>query len=202
MRNIVLAAVVTTAFVIKGPLPTEAVEPVAEFNPPPVGTVWVYDEAGAERQYQRLPDGTFKGLPVARLSTGEGIEALDAGSWSLVAKFDDKGELVTSAEPNNGDLNWPLEVGKKWQAVRTYSFHPRNKSWSGATTQWVVEAYEEVDTPAGAFMAFRLQSTGVKHDTTERTVWYAPDPGVVVKEIYKRSNGSGFTRSLKSIHLP
>ena len=96
---------------------------------------------------------------------------------------------------------WPLEVGKKWKYDAAWQ---RADGVSGTTKQDVaVVAHEEVVTPAGKFMAFKLEyrgfysnsrgGSGKQHDI----YWYAPEVRADVKHI--RDDGSNqYMRELVS----
>ena len=109
-------------------------------------------------------------------------------------------------------LAWPLEVGKRGKSKSTwrspYSYGP--SEFKGTAT-WKVEAYEDVETPAGTFKAFRIafviEGTGesdaryqdrpkyygywsksipggppaLEQDKREFEFWYAPELRQLVK---------------------
>ncbi|WP_046568651.1 hypothetical protein [Paraburkholderia fungorum] len=92
--------------------------------------------------------------------------------------------------PSNEMLRFPLFVGKSWEARYTYS----NGAWTANDDRSAtVAAIERVQTPAGAFDAFRIDSTiswsgasvssGAGH--AHETDWYAPSVGRVVKQEYQ-----------------
>lgn len=83
---------------------------------------------------------------------------------------------------------WPLEVGKKWSYDEDWS---NADGLSGNTKQDAeVVAYEEVTTPAGKFMAFKIEYRGFYRNNRGQngkqngTHWYAPDTYADVKHIY------------------
>lgn len=173
-----------TAVVSVPPAETE----VAEYSPPPVGTVWTYADGERQTTWQRLPDGSYGGRPVMRMDTGDGfVSLLEPSSWNVVATTDGDGTVKTSATPHVGALDWPLWVGKEWTATRTWRDHNRGRSWEGVTTYWKVEAIEDITTPAGTFRAFRIQSTPGRYDATSYTHWYSPELGIYVKQRYRRT---------------
>jgi len=88
------------------------------------------------------------------------------------------------------EMQWPLTVGKKWRTVSTY------KRADGITISrdYNVEvlAHEEVETPAGKFMAFKVNTSGwhqydkrneinQNRGQLNRTQWWSPEVGRPVK---------------------
>ncbi len=181
---------------------------IAEFNPPPVGATWTYDKDGEAEVLQRLQDGIFKDQAVIRIDVGDEktwLYTTDSLNW--VATLDVDNNPVTSATPSTGGFHWPLWVGKKWTSTFTFRDHKRGKSWAGGQTHWMVEAIEAVETPAGSFNTYRLQSEPGKHNATVQTVWYAPDLGIVVKQSFRRTSKhyrgeGGFEKVLVSFSRP
>jgi hypothetical protein len=93
---------------------------------------------------------------------------------------------------------WPLEVGKKWVSEETWT---RSDGVKGSTKQDAeVVGYEEVITPAGKYMAFKIEYKGFYESSRGRgkqndTYWYAPDVFADVKKI--RDDGYNmYTREL------
>ncbi|MBI3030314.1 MAG: caspase family protein, partial [Candidatus Rokubacteria bacterium] len=74
-------------------------------------------------------------------------------------------------------LAWPLEVGKRGKSKSTwrspYSYGP--SEFKGTVT-WKVEAYEDVEIPAGTFKAFRIAF--VAEGTGERDARYQDRPKI------------------------
>ncbi len=113
------------------------------------GETYVY-KLGADREYYRTRDGNLSRVVVA-------------------------GEPAITFDPPFPYFQWPLEVGKRW----FYEGQVTNKitGFKGRSRTMVhVLAYEEVETPAGRFKAFKLS-------TETGTYWYSPEVGVVVKSI-------------------
>lgn len=87
---------------------------------------------------------------------------------------------------------WPLAVGKKWEYEENWK---RDDGVSGNTKQNVeVTAYEEVEVPAGKFMAYKIEHKGWYNREGGRSgkqndvYWYAPD----VKAHVKRTRDDGY----------
>lgn len=85
------------------------------------------------------------------------------------------GKPVLAYDPPFPYLQFPLEVGKRWiyegqVTNKATGFHGKSRSTIH------VLAYEDVETPAGRFKAFKLA-------TESNTYWYSPEIGTVVKYI-------------------
>lgn len=83
---------------------------------------------------------------------------------------------------------WPLEVGKKWDVDQTWT---RPDGVTGSTKQDAeVVGYEEVVTPAGTYMAFKVEYKGFFRNSRggngkqKDIYWYAPDAFADVKHIH------------------
>jgi hypothetical protein len=88
--------------------------------------------------------------------------------------------------------DWPLEVKKTWQ-MSAQAF--TRGAVQNVTIQTTVIAYEDVNTKAGTFKAYRLQRewtmnwpgyTGPRWTTTE---WYAPEVKSIVKSVTTGQRG-------------
>jgi hypothetical protein len=157
---------------------------------PSPGTKWVTrttDQSGAVTTITltALEDGTYDGKPVYRLSVGTDIRVFDKATRNFVATLRDGKELIV-ASPHDGTVSWPLWVGKSWRS--TYTLHDRVRGRSDTLgVSWKAESYEEVTVPGGTFKAFKLVSTPGVGMAAYYTIWYVPDPGLVVKQIYERT---------------
>ncbi|MBI4269236.1 MAG: caspase family protein [Candidatus Rokubacteria bacterium] len=85
------------------------------------------------------------------------------------------------------DLGWPLRVGAFGVIDGRWST-PRSGGWGRTRTTWSVEAYEDVEIPAGTFKAFRisygidlLDGRGNPKGRRSITTWYAPEVQRFVK---------------------
>lgn len=99
---------------------------------------------------------------------------------------------------------WPLEVGKQWSIDMNYV---RADGTTGNIRMGArVVAQEEVEVPAGRFMAFRIEqdgflSTGNFNGRMTETFWYAPAALADVKHMRKVAS-QNFTRELVSYPRP
>jgi uncharacterized caspase-like protein len=75
-------------------------------------------------------------------------------------------------------LNWPLEVGKRGSIPGVFKRRYREEPYP-VTLTWVVEAYEDVEVPAGKFKAFRISfSFAQRFEGARPSFWRAPLPEV------------------------
>ena len=82
---------------------------------------------------------------------------------------------------------WPLDIGKKWLFDGDW---PRPDGVTGNTKQDAeVVAYEEVSTPTGKFMAYKIEHRGFYKSSNGRngkqndTYWYSPEVSADVKRV-------------------
>ena len=82
---------------------------------------------------------------------------------------------------------WPLEIGKKWVFDGDWA---RPDGVTGNTKQNAeVVAYEEVSTPAGKFMAYKIEYRGFFKNSNGRngkqndTYWYSPEVSADIKRV-------------------
>ena len=94
---------------------------------------------------------------------------------------------------------WPLEVGKKWVFDGDWT---RPDGVTGNTKQNAeVVAYEEVSTPAGKFMAYKIEYRGFFKNSNGRngkqndTYWYSPEVSADIKRVRDDSSNM-YTREL------
>jgi hypothetical protein len=100
-------------------------------------------------------------------------------SLSLIKWREPGKDLRTSVDPPQRTLDFPLEVGKKW------NFSYRNLNLGATFQRWNrVEGWEEVRVPAGPFRALKIHSDGRRFDTGYQFAeiyWYAPAVKGLVK---------------------
>jgi hypothetical protein len=124
--------------------------------------------------------------------TPTGIEGTDNGEPLKLTR--DMNVLESSVHRNSNPavLNFPLEVGKRWQYTSNWFFKPKGSTGAIAVDISVL-AYEKVKVPAGEFDAFRIAATEKVSGTSPinsqyageitRTYWYAPAARVIVKTV-------------------
>ena len=96
------------------------------------------------------------------------------------------------SESNQRLLQFPLEVGKRWQYTSDWLFKPKGSRGTLAVDV-TVAGYESIDVPAGRFDAFKLLAVGELGGSapsgtffagqTNTTIWYSPAARAIVKSI-------------------
>jgi hypothetical protein len=109
-------------------------------------------------------------------------------------------------------LNFPLEVGKKWNYTNDYAVYGAHGSGVGrAKTNVVVVGYEKVRVPAGEFDAFKLEAKGdwrspqsvgpdMYGDISDK-YWYAPAAHAIVKREHRSAYNPEITTELAEFQL-
>lgn len=171
--------------------------PVANsFNPPPPGSTFTRAENntgsfGKGRRELKVTIGerTWKGVDVVAFASAQGAGLYDKNG-RLVAILNPADKPVVTWDPPDGGhgFRFPLTVGKTWDESARMTM-PNGKVLPHENS-CRVEGREEVTVPAGTFMTFKVRCTSPRG--LEMTSWYAPDPGLIVKQIQKRSENNPF----------
>lgn len=124
----------------------------------------------------------------------------DLSSWTFVTSLVSGKYLA---------LAFPLEVGKTWEYE--YSFKTRAGGTNARKMPAKVEAWEEVQVPAGKFKTLRVAHSGyysyVRNDgkswigSVSEIFWYAPEVRRFVKSEYRDTNGYGTTEDQSRTEL-
>jgi hypothetical protein len=100
------------------------------------------------------------------------------------------GSTGTRFEPAIVQAKWPLTVGESWKT--SYEATSPNQSRSRVEVDYKVAAVEKIDTPAGPFDTFRIESGGWINGVTwqgsirfAQVQWYAPSVGRYVRQEYR-----------------
>jgi hypothetical protein len=156
--------------------PTEA-KPRAERPTYTLGEKWIRN------------DGVYELIRIENdryiFSAGPGQE-IHLTKDLVVAKVQ-KGQNLSEFDPPP-TLTWPLEVGKWGTSSGTWRFPDRPAGWRYRVT-WGVEAYEDVQVPAGKFRAYRISYSITPELGSSATLqyaegshtWYSPEVRQLVK---------------------
>ncbi len=149
-----------------------------------VGDRWQFVE------YYTVPSTKPNRTWVVTAVSPTGIEGTDNGAPLKLTRDMNVLESSVSRNSNPRVLDFPLEVGKRWQYTSNWLFKPKGSSGAIAVDIAVL-AYEKVKVPAGEFDAFRIAATEKVSGTSPigsqyggeitRTYWYAPEARVIVK---------------------
>ncbi|VBU66030.1 TapB family protein [Burkholderia pseudomallei] len=165
------------------PAPVAQPAPPARVDAPAfaVGETWTFAYANA---LEPSKNATY--TQTVSSVAADGSPTLNGGALAL----DASGNLVKTAtgsyQPSDGKLQFPLFVGKSWSASYVY----RTGSWAASgDRQAKVVGVERVETPAGAFDAFKVEQvvswSGIAGNRgqgiTRETDWYAPAVGRIAR---------------------
>ena len=164
----------------------------AQFTAPKAGTPYkirATSKSGTlETTYRIVSESApYRGRAVFGIEDGVGFGLVDLSTGNRIATLDADGKETIVLTPDSGDLSWPLVVGKRWRARYDYEDRLRGRTFSNVQTWWRVEAFEEVSVPAGTFKAFRLQSEPGENNSTRSTVWFSPELGIRIRQIFERT---------------
>ena len=139
-----------------------------------VNDTWTYAGRRASGPYtvtrKVVRDGLFEGYSAYEVDAG------DTHYWftkrlGYLARLN--GDRVVRRAIPPEDFQWPLQVGKQWSSTFTWIESGEPERRTVTTGIWVVEAYEDVTTPAGAFKAFKISRREVQSAAWQE-FWYSP----------------------------
>ncbi len=172
-------------------------EPSASsFNPPPPGSTFtrVENNTGSFGRGRRelqvtIGERTWKGMDVVTFASAQQTGLFDRNG-RLVAFVSPADKPILTWDPPDGGhgFRFPLAVGKTWDESARMTT-PNGKVLPHENS-CRVEGREEVNVPAGTFMTFKVHCTSPRG--LEMTSWYAPEPGLIVKQVQKRSENNPF----------
>lgn len=164
-----------------------------------IGDTWRWQQADDRTNVKERP--TFLTVVGSR---GEKMLSNGASEFRLSDYYVDGSYPLPGADKKTVAQpwrSWPLEVGKKWTFDMDWV---RPDGVTGHTHQDVeVAALEEVEVPAGKFMAYRIVHRGFFSNSNnirgqqDDTYWYAPDVKADVK-LRRDDRYNVYTRELVS----
>jgi hypothetical protein len=103
----------------------------------------------------------------------------------FVKIVDSTGKVLVQFKPYFSGMNFPLTLGKSWEAKYSGYTDDDGNSWNSDQT-CNVAAYETVQVAAGSFSAYKVVcedhwSSGPFTGTTAMKIWYAPQANTIVK---------------------
>jgi hypothetical protein len=138
------------------------------------GDTWTYRGTGREGAYtitrRVLREAVFEGQDAYEVEAGDSRYWYTKRLGYLARVTGDR--TVRRAIPPE-DWQWPLQVGKTWSATVTWVDGPAQDREFVLTAVWMVEAYEEVKTPAGTFRAFKVSRRELESGASQE-FWYSP----------------------------
>lgn len=165
----------------------------APFVPYKIGAVYTLKRIGTDGAmrvdtYRVDREETFKGRKYVVIAR-DNVEAWFVADTKSLAFVTQDGKIVETYEPDWQDWQWPLTVGKSW--ISSYRQTNLQGAFPPAQAKWTVAAYEDVTVSAGTFKAFRIERAPVANSNQVITRWYAPELGLVVRQIETRVNQPG-----------
>lgn len=158
-----------------------------------VGTEWSMKRIGPDGKevidnWKVSKEETYGGKAFFVVSRQDGRELWLRKETRSQVYVMDGGKTVDTFTPDWGDWQWPLEVGKTWTTSYTLLSGGRSVTASGT---WAVTGEEEIAVPAGKFKALRIERAPGNNSNHVVKRWYAPDIGLVVKQIDSRQGQAG-----------
>ncbi|RKP45033.1 hypothetical protein D7S86_26730 [Pararobbsia silviterrae] len=154
----------------------------------------------------RQPSRTFSFVQTVDTVNGDTIGVTISNlSGTMPASFDANGNLTSNGNkqylPSDGKLKFPMSAGSTW----TSNFTTRTSNGDATTTlNAKVTGVDSIETTAGTFQAFRIESTGNvsapngKYSFTE-TDWYAPAAKRIVKFQFSGAAADGSTFGTQAV---
>ena len=137
----------------------------------------------------------------------ERTERIFSREWNIIEqKVDEK--VTFKATPQRKFLQFPLEVGKKWEGRWETTSLTQETRWTASAE---VEAIESVTVPAGTFQAFKVKFQGTYNGrafatgrgswtgSRQETAWYAPAVKRVVKMQWQERSGNYNNRVINEL---
>jgi len=160
-------------------------------NVPPQGAAWT----SAVKVSGSFGSGSRNASTTMGMAAWEGRNMLAMKGQPATIFVDGNGCWVAQSIGGKPQVSWdppicyqyPISVGNSWSDARRMTLHQAKRTIE-VKSKWNVEAYEEVNVPAGTISAFRVtysDSTG-----TERVDWFSPELGLFVKSSVKRTSAS------------
>jgi hypothetical protein len=192
-RSLVLAALTTslvacaTADTVTLPVPPPLERPAFA-----VGDRWVFTgpSGRSEMTYQGRRGDTLVFQVVFQPTSGTPVR----GETLYSAELSHVKEARVENRPDDGELRFPLAVGRSWrhQFVRTVSQGGASSKEEHVSVEAKVAAYERIRVPAGELDAFRIESIVTSPSLSQKaTYWYAPAVRTVIR--YRAETAAGRT---------
>lgn len=153
-------------------------------NWPPVGSTWVtnakntgsFGNSATQVSWTLLGKKPFEGRELMVITNAvDTYYFSEQINWIAHARGD---AVLERGDPVVVNHDFPLFVGKRWSTNFTYQDLEHHRAPGRVHQDVVVETYEEVQTPAGRFKAFKITRA---EPTYRITYWISPDLGIWVK---------------------
>jgi hypothetical protein len=129
----------------------------------------------------------FADDPVYVLAAGKNEYPHDKASLAVLGALSG-GTTVSKNNPPSLTLDWPLDIGKRWE--NDYVLHDlEHKRNEKIETEIIVGDFEIIRVPAGTFPSFRVETYASPGGELISEQWYAPEVKWFVKSKFYREDG-------------
>jgi hypothetical protein len=149
----------------------------------PVGTVLTFRRIstgsfgnGTAEVVWTYREGRWQGQPVLEARHSAGGTLHDPATFGIIAMLDAGGRPTMSFDPPLA-VQWPLTVGKHWTSTHQVAMAGSSARLT-YEAQWVIDAFEQADVPAGRFDTFRVVREG--SDGEKEIRWIGLEPGLAL----------------------
>ncbi len=136
-----------------------------------IGDIWIYQTSSGGNNKSEVVQITEEGYVIKGKETSE---IYDKKTMNLISVIE--GNRKTKSDSiSRKILDFPLFVGKKWQSDTL--FRASRGQMLTCTTEYQVEALEDMQTPAGNFKAFRILAKYIIGQSRQEywlKLWYSP----------------------------
>jgi hypothetical protein len=164
-----------------------------------VGDRWIYKKKTGDGWIQEVVDFKEDSF-ILRISGHPELEGFDRKTMNQTFLIGKDGRKVNNADnPFKKLLDFPLSVGKKWSYSTRSKFPISGQPPADVVllSEFKVEGVEEVKTPAGAFMAYKIFHKQKVMSSTHKGLagkdegrvryWYSPDAKTWVRREFEES---------------
>jgi len=143
------------------------------------GDAWVYEHTTFPGESKRQFTVRVREVTPDTIVTGQPANgSVFSRDWAL-RETKRAGEATFRAEPGRALLQFPMDVGKRWDGNNTATLPNGQQRWQGQAS---VEKVEKVTVPAGTFDAYVIRYEGYYNTVDGRanvrwleSIWYVPE---------------------------
>jgi hypothetical protein len=152
----------------------------ADPAPPPGATTWARPAWREGDRFELVRGERLRGALVVRPRRRD-LDLGNLGEWGP------DGQALHVLSPADARYHWPLWVGKRWSCE--FVDRAPGRPALPVRADYVVEDLDTVTVPAGTFAALRIVRTLRRLDAPDdflprwQVSWYAPDPGIEVRQL-------------------
>ncbi|HEY4519414.1 MAG TPA: hypothetical protein VJH33_00045 [Candidatus Paceibacterota bacterium] len=184
MKRLTILAALCGIFFSDAAMALECKAPTEPYTPVwKVGDKWEYKGADSKDTVREVKEVTADGYVFESKEKGNLIKVWTSKQLNFI-RSEVEGVKV-KWEPHSADFpTVPFAVGVRENLTASkhikYILQQEQQLWS-ATMRFAIKEFKEVQTPAGAFCAFRIERRAQETGRSVRTnIWFAPDVGNIV----------------------